>query len=493
MGEPVFSVENYLLSDYGHTLFPLATTTFLAETFSDDLKSFIYKRVLDKGIIDCHFLPQQRCYAAKRGFHLRRTVKLDPIAEFFIYDIVYRNRKSFRSDHLKERKSFGFRFVGGRPQSLAEAYGEFKTAVVRARNEFPYTLRLDVATYFNSIYHHDLVQSVRSLGWAETDVEALGTFLREINVGRSIDCLPHGLHPCKVLGAEFLRFLDNSFRIKSDLMLRFLDDIYIFADRQDALTSDLLTIQELLGERGLSLNDAKTFEGESSHPDIAESVDATKKSLLQIRRHLFEISGEEVEDFEVVEQQLSIEQVEYLLKLIESPDVEESDAELVLALLRDHAEQVLPRMVDVLKKFPGLTKSIYNYSRFTTDRHGLDGLVLSFLKDSPLATEYQLFWLTKLAEDFLSDSSAYGHMLMAAFEHPNATIVSRAKVLEVPDKRFGLSELREEALRAGRSDWEAWAAAVGTRKDPPANRNHVLSYFANASQLNYLIAHCLKS
>lgn len=490
MNKETYSAEAYFLGDYNHSLFPLTTSRFLVELFSEDLKSFIYKKLLDKNVEDYHFLPQQRCYAAKKGYHLRRTVKLDPVAEFFMYDVVYRNRKSFRPDHRPARRSFGYRFFLGRPQSPAAAYGAFKTAIAQARSNFPLALGLDVATYFNSIYHHDLVKLVQDIGWPDEDIQAIGTFLREANVGRSVDCLPHGLHPCKTLGAEFLRFLDNSFRIKSDLLLRFLDDIHLFASSEQTLTADLLTIQELLGERGLSLNDSKTIEEAVS--DVAANVDQIKASLLQVRRYVIVNYDEEEEEVEVEEELLSPEQVEYLLGLINYPDVEESDAELVLALLRDHGEQVLPRMMDVLRKFPGLTKSVYNYARFTTDRCGLDDLVLTFLNNSPLATEYQLFWLTKLAEDFLSSSSKYGDVIISAYEHPNSTTISRAKVLEIPEKRFGLPQLREEHLRAGHSDWEAWAAAAGTREDAAAGRNHILSYFAHGSQLNWLIADCLK-
>ena len=489
---PTYSSVDYLLGDYGHTLFPLSTTEFLVGKFSATLKDYIDNRILDRTIQDYHFLPQQRCYAAKRGFHLRRTVKLDPVAEFFIYDVVYRNRLKFRADHSATRRSYGFRFSSGQPESLSVAYGEFKKDVAKAKNTYSYTLKLDVASYFNSIYHHDLVNTLRTIGWPDTEVEGLGMFLREIASGRSVDCLPHGLHPCKTLGSEFLRFIDNHFRLKSNYIIRFLDDIYLFADSKDTLVSDMLTIQELLGERGLSLNAAKTLEDDPVHSDIAQKVGRIKGSLLRIRRELIDISGDEVETDVVVKRKLSKKQTDFLLDLIHSPDVEESDAELVLVLLRDHGKEILPQMLGVLKRFPGLTKSVYNFTRFASDRSGLDELILAFLRDSPLATEYQLFWLIKLAEDFLSSSPCYGNVLMAAFDHTNSTGMTNAKVLEIPEQRFGLPELRESRLRAGRSDWEAWASACGTRLTSAASRNHLLGYFANASWINRMIVDCLK-
>jgi hypothetical protein len=218
-----------------------------------------------------------------------------------------------------------------------------------------------------------------------------------------------------------------------------------------------------------------------------------KQGLLRIRRETLIASDGEVEIERQEMGSLDKGQVEYLLNLVNSPDVEESDAELVLVLLRDHGDQVLPRMLSFLERYPGLTKSAYNYARFATDRTGLDDMICQFLNTSPNVTEYQLFWVTKLAEDFLSSSAKYGTILTACYDHPNATTVTRAKVLEIPERRFGLPELREETLRSGRSDWEGWAAAAGTRLDPAAGRNHLLTYFSNGSPINRLLAECVRA
>ena len=65
------------------------------------------------------------------------------------------------------------------------------------------------------------VKGGRIIGDVEdADVIAFGGFLREINSGRSIDCLPQGLYPCKMIGSDFFRFIDNSSRLKPALQIR---------------------------------------------------------------------------------------------------------------------------------------------------------------------------------------------------------------------------------------------------------------------------------
>lgn len=92
------ATKDYLLLDYTRTLFPLSTTRVLVRHCTEAVLDYVYQKVLNQAEHAHAFLPQARCYAAKSGLHLRRTVKLDPVAEVFIYDLVYRNRHTFQPD-----------------------------------------------------------------------------------------------------------------------------------------------------------------------------------------------------------------------------------------------------------------------------------------------------------------------------------------------------------------------------------------------------------
>jgi hypothetical protein len=86
--------------------------------------------------------------------------------------------------------------------------------------------------------------------------------------------------------------------------------------------------------------------------------------------------------------------------------------------------------------------------------------------------EYQLFWFSWILQKFLMDTKCASEIIGALYHHKNATIISRAKVLEIPDNRYGLIEMRDEHLVAGRSDWLAWASAVEHRCLSPVSRIH---------------------
>ncbi|MGB3404315.1 MAG: antiviral reverse transcriptase Drt5 [Microcoleaceae cyanobacterium] len=487
-----YSCVKYLLDDYPKTLFPLTTNRILVENYSEEIIKYIYEKVLNKKELEYSFLPQLHCYASKTGFHLRRTVKLDPVAELFIYDLVYRNRKSFRSDFRENRKSFGYRFEGGQPIAQTKSYSDFKFSIAKAKKYYKFSAKFDISSYFNSIYHHDLVDwfnegSGRSLD----DTKHFGQFLREINAGRSVDCLPQGLHPSKIIGAEFLKFIDNSINIRSQLMLRFMDDYYLFDNDESVIVSDFITIQKMLGDKGLFLNSAKTEIGQIGEINIGKEVDSIKADLLQARRHIIEVSR--YEEYEDEGENLSNEQIEYLLNILKEPDIHEEDAELVLILLRDYGSDILEQMRGFLDRFPSLSKTIYTYCKYLSDRTELSNLVKDFLKTSEKVTENQLFWLAKIAEDYLMKSHSYSDIIDLLYNHSQATTLTQAKVLEIPDNRFGLAELRSEHLRVGKSDWLSWSAAVGCRGENNLSRNHVLTYFSKASPMNKLISDCIST
>lgn len=133
------------------------------------------------------------------------------------------------------------------------------------------------------------------------------------------------------------------------------------------------------------------------------------------------------------------------------------------------------------------------FSRNVKDTEALATLLVKYLKETPVVPEYQLFWIGMMLEDYLLGTKAAGNLINTLYSHPWATSVTKAKILEIPDNRFGLVELREEQLQEGKSDWLAWASAVGSRKKKKASRNYVLKYFRNGSSVNNLIAEVISS
>lgn len=487
----ISSTLGFYQDDFSKTLFPLRTNREIIERGEVEVKAYIAK-CLDEGQEEFSFLSQHKVYADKPGLHLRRTIKLDPVAEYYIYDIVFRNRSRFRKPHTQTGSHYGYRFEGGMPISPSAAYKGFKGALADYSNRYTYYMGFDVASYFNSIYQHDLVNWFTELGVDNQDSRGFGQLTREINSGRSIDCLPQGLYPTKMVGNDFLRFIDNNHGLLCEQLIRFMDDVYIFSTNKDDVAHDFLLIQKLLGDKGLSVNPRKTTWDASAHTVIDREIDDIRRKLLDRRRVLittgYEESGDDIVEIHLSRQPLTKRELEYIDIILNRSEIEEEDAELLLTIMRDHTSKVERRLPYLISKYPNLIKSVHGFCAHVSDKEQIGQFILDVLQGSSVITEFQLFWFAVMLEDYLMATSKASMIISALFSHKSATSITKAKILKVPDSRFGLPELRNQFLRSGQSDWLAWASAVGSRSLKATSRNHTLQYFGKSSQLNRLIA-----
>jgi hypothetical protein len=231
------------------------------------------------------------------------------------------------------------------------------------------------------------------------------------------------------------------------------------------------------------------FPEESDGEELPTDIDEIKIRLLKRRRE--EIGspsnyGDVSEDDDELDD-LTEEEQQYLINLLNGEEIQEEDAELVLTLMRDYSADIIEFLPDLVKKFPGLSKRIYHFCKGADDTNEINQVILDHLGSDSQVTEFQLFWFARMAEDYLLETPKIGDLLLTLYEHDSATDISRAKLLEIPEKRFGLIDLREEQLRTGHSDWLAWTAAVGCRTQPKGQRNQLLKYFRKSSPMNRLV------
>ena len=441
------------------------------------------------------FLPQHRVHAAKDAFHLRRTVKLDPVAEYFIYDLVFRNRSLFRRPHHDDKRHYGYRFKNGVPSAPSEDYKEFKQAVWEDEALDAAFVGFDISTYFNNLYHHDLEAWLAALQASTEDVALFSKFLRETNAGRSVDCLPHGLYPTKMIGNDFLRFVEESMSLRATSIRRFMDDIYIFGDSKDNVHADFAHIQKLLGLKGLNVNAGKTTTDRPKTEQTEERISNIKKRLLQRRRELMVRSFYEDDDdpnASMNNLDLNSEELSAIHAILNESNLEEEDAELVLTVMRTHTADVISKLPEIINRFPHLAKNVYKFCFDIQDKETVSHILIATLKAKSGLQEYQLFWFGVMLESYLLDTKSASMLMNMLLTHNNATDISRAKVLEIPDHRFGLPGLRQEYLSSGRSDWLSWSSAVGSRSVKSAARNYTLAYFMKSSPINNLIGQIIQ-
>nr|WP_020584102.1 antiviral reverse transcriptase Drt5 [Endozoicomonas elysicola] len=433
------------------------------------------------------FLSQETVYASKTKHHLRRTIKLDPVAEYYLYEMAYKNRKIFRKSNNPNRQHFGYRFSEGKKIEIHQSYKEFIDLAERLKCDFKYHIKFDISSYFNSIYHHDLLNWFSAQKTTSADMELLGQFMREINSGFSIDFLPHGLYPTKMLGSHFLSYIDHSELIKCEAMIRFMDDFLLFSDSKDILVKDFETIQKSLGQKSLNINSAKTILFGEEDNSISKVVDEIKERVMG---KVNTATGSGI-DYEVYIQELkdlNKKEIDHLLSLVSDDNITDDEVSLIIDCICEHTSDFKDYAAEFIYKFPHLSKKIFHKCSSVENYEELSHSLHELVKTAEYLNEYQLFWIAKITEKYLLDTSPCGKIFALLYEHKNATTISKAKILEIPGAKYGMPEWREIHLKNGSSGWLSWASAIGMRNDTKQTKNYLMSYFSKASSINKLIA-----
>lgn len=227
-----------------------------------------------------------------------------------------------------------------------------------------------------------------------------------------------------------------------------------------------------------------------------EQLSELKKRLLKRRRHLIishydDDDGLDGEDEDSGGTDLSEDEIAFILSLLNEGNLSEENAELILVVMRNHVERIEDHLGLFAKGFPHLAKNFYGLCTDASDKEAIAEVILEVAKQGDHVGEYQLFWFGMMLEAYLETKQA-PDIINELYRHESATDISRAKILEIADMRFGLTEMREAFLREGRSDWLAWASAAGSRAMNKKARNYLLDYFKNGSEMNCLIAEILQ-
>ena len=253
----------------------------------------------------------------------------------------------------------------------------------------------------------------------------------------------------------------------------------------------------MLGLKGLSVNGSKTITGGTPKTDEAdEQLGKLKTKLLKRRRHLiishYDEDEEEKFDDDEAASPLDQDEIQYILSLLNAGNLGEDDAELILVVMRDHVNLIEDHLHVFAEGFPHLAKNFYGLCTDANDKEAVAKIVLKVASQGDHIGEYQLFWFGMMLENYLMDTKTAPELIRTLYRHQSATDISKAKILEIADLRFGLPEMREGFLRDGRSDWLAWASAVGSRAMNKQARNYLLDYFKNGSEMNKLIAQIIQ-
>jgi len=113
--------------------------------------------------------------------------------------------------------------------------------------------------------------------------------------------------------------------------------------------------------------------------------------------------------------------------------------------------------------------------------------------DQHFLAEFELFWCVRMLTDKIKLNASVAKLLMAAYQHPSATLLVQAAVMENPSNEYGFLDLKSTQLKHGALTLGGMCALAGIHDLEKSKRNHLCKYVANQSMSMQVLADIIKS
>jgi hypothetical protein len=205
---------------------------------------------------------------------------------------------------------------------------------------FTHAIKADVASFFERLYQHNLINLLRACSCSAEAVNLLEKLLLAWMEKDSHGIL-QGMFPSDFLGNFYLFGIDADMQVRDVPSSRYVDDMYIFYHSKDDARKGLVELCRMLRHEGLNLNEKKSGIVETDKLLIEET---------QLDRMFVEARAEIESE---IREELIIDW--YGFQPIWAPDIEEPSEEEIelkaLIALYEQVDQVEDQVADKIEKF----------------------------------------------------------------------------------------------------------------------------------------------
>jgi hypothetical protein len=213
-----------------------------------------------------HARPMRVVNIPKPGWHVRPGSFLHVIDQLLfhallhdchqaIYKAISWSQNSTRFSHTLDKVSKArYWFIGE-----ATGWSDFRSASLELLDtgKYSHVVLADISAYFENIELGILVTELKRIGAPNDTINVLSSLLNRWAEPR-MRGIPQGSRPSSILGELYLDTLDRLLNRDGSKHHRYMDDIRIFSTTAHEARRSLTALTEVLRDRGLNLQTAKT-------------------------------------------------------------------------------------------------------------------------------------------------------------------------------------------------------------------------------------------
>lgn len=215
-----------------------------------DNKGDVLSKLKDVDLSSYTFGSARRFVVPKDTISYRTATQLDPIDSIFLTAIIHEYGQKIEDNRVKttEDKVFSYRF---NPQDDYSLYNpdiswiNFWENCKTKSEEYQYAVYLDIADFYNQIYHHTIENQLIEAGFPNQVTKWLVGLFESVTakVSRGI---PVGSHSTHLIAELVMIEIDNSMILKGFDFCRYVDDIVLFCKTEEEATIIIYKMADLL-------------------------------------------------------------------------------------------------------------------------------------------------------------------------------------------------------------------------------------------------------
>ncbi len=204
----------------------------------------------------------RRFIIPKDEYSYRVAIQLDPIDNLLFVALTYQFGQKIEEKRVpvSENRVFNYRFkpnADGELYDKKDAWKKFWSNAKLKGKMYSYAVYIDIADFYNRIYHHELENQLMDCGFENQVIKAVKNMLQNTTQTTS-QGVPIGPHASHLFAEMCLIPLDECLLAKGYEFCRYSDDIIIFANDKTEGQIIIYEVARILDSLKLNMQRHKT-------------------------------------------------------------------------------------------------------------------------------------------------------------------------------------------------------------------------------------------
>ena len=215
-------------------------------------KSDVFINLVEgKDLANFQPMPCRRFIVPKDEISYRQATQLHPQDSLLLSALIYQYGQGIEDRRLDKDKVYSNRFSPTQNNGLynnKNAWNDFWAEASRLGKNNVRILYLDIADFYNQIYHHTVENQLIESSFPNQGTKWLIALLESTTAGVSRG-IPIGPHPIHLIAEATMIPIDNSFKMNGLEFIRYADDILVFCDSEKSARFALAQIASVLDKQ----------------------------------------------------------------------------------------------------------------------------------------------------------------------------------------------------------------------------------------------------